>query len=71
MRDTIKIGQISYPKLSGVADYLQLDICGLDKEQALNKYRSYNANIPVILHGDWEKKGNNANNLIKQERRAE
>lgn len=57
------IGQISYPKISTKTDYLQLDICGLQKEEAISKYLKYNKNIPIILHGDWTKKGFSENNI--------
>ena len=43
-------------KLSDKADYLQLDICGLSANEALDRYISYNTNLPIILHGDWTKK---------------
>lgn len=59
----MKIGQISFNKISELADYLQLDICGYNKFEVLNKYLKYNTKIPVILHGDWTKKGNSENNL--------
>lgn len=60
----MKIGQMSLNKLSNKADYIQLDICGLNKEEALEKYKKYNTNKPVILHGDWDKKtGLSENNL--------
>lgn len=57
------IGQISYPKLSQKTDYLQLDICGLNKDECINKYLKYNKSIPIILHGDWTKKGFSENNI--------
>ena len=59
----MKIGQISFKKLSDKSDYLQLDICGLGTEEALSKYNAYGKKIPVILHGDWTKKGCSENNL--------
>lgn len=52
----MKIGQMSFPNLSKQADYLQLDICGLDVSSSVEKYLSYKKDIPVILHGDWTKK---------------
>ena len=45
----MKFGQMSIQKISPVADFLQLDICGLDTEQTLNRYRKYQSKIPVIL----------------------
>lgn len=59
----MKFGQMSFSKLSEQADYLQLDICGLDVSSATEKYLSYKKDIPVILHGDWTKKGFSENNL--------
>lgn len=59
----MNIGQMSFKKLSEESDYLQLDICGLNKEEALERYKKYNKDIPVILHGDWKKKGFSENNL--------
>lgn len=37
----MKVGQISFKKLSDKSDYLQLDICGLNVEEALSKYNAY------------------------------
>lgn len=59
----MKVGQISYNKLSNNCDYLQLDICGLNKDEALCKYLKYKEKVPIILHGDWNKKGFSENNL--------
>lgn len=65
----MKIGQMSFPRLSNNADYLQLDVAGLTVEEAINKYKNYNTDLPIILHGDWEKrsknipKGTSENNL--------
>lgn len=59
----MKIGQMSFPKLSSKADYIQLDVCGLTAQQSVDRYKSYGTNLPVILHGDWEKKGNSENNI--------
>jgi hypothetical protein len=56
-------GQMSIPKLSGKADYIQLDICGLNAKESVERYLAYETNLPVILHGDWEKKGNSENNI--------
>lgn len=57
------IGQMSIPKISSKADYLQLDVCGLSIENAINRYLKYNTKLPVIIHGDWTKKGASENNL--------
>lgn len=65
----MKIGTISYKKLPITADYLQLDISGLDKTEVIKKYNNYNINIPVILHGDWEKSGYNCVNDILEDKR--
>lgn len=67
----MNIGQISYPKLTSAADYLQLDICGLSKDEALKRYLAYNTSKPVILHGDWTKKGFSENSLLDGKRRLE
>lgn len=57
-------GQMSLKRISEEADYLQLDICGLSVDEAIARYKSYNTNIPIILHGDWNKrKGVSENNL--------
>lgn len=56
-------GQMSYRKLSNKSDYLQLDICGLSPDEVIDKYKKYNTSLPVIIHGDWTKKGANENNL--------
>lgn len=68
----MKIGQMSIRgKNSELADYIQLDICGLTSELAMNKYlRYYSLNnekhIPVILHGDWQKNGASENNILER-----
>lgn len=59
----MKVGQINYKKLSNKADYLQLDICGCNTKEAINKYNSFNKDVAIILHGDWTKKGCSENNL--------
>lgn len=56
-------GQMSFPKLSNQADYIQLDICGLNAKESVDRYLAYQTQLPVILHGDWEKKGNSENNI--------
>ena len=48
----MKIGQMFSKNLSELADYYQVDICGKTIQDI-----TYNANKPIILHGDWEKKG--------------
>lgn len=61
----MKFGQMNIRKVSGKADYVQLDICGLTVEEALDKYKIY-APLPVILHGDWTKKGQSENNVLSR-----
>ena len=65
-KNKLKLGQMSLKSISNKADYLQLDICGLNVEEAVNRYLNYNYDIPVILHGDWTKKGASENNLDKR-----
>lgn len=62
----MKIGQMSLKGLSNKCDYIQLDICGLTKEEALNKYRNYGTNKPIILHGDWDKKSGLSENNLRE-----
>jgi hypothetical protein len=57
------LGQMSLNKVSKKADYIQLDICGLNHEEAVQRYLDYQTNLPVILHGDWMKKGCSENNI--------
>ena len=65
----MRFGQISnsYLKYSSIIDYLQFDICGLDKNQAIAKLKttlSKNKHVnSIILHSDWSKKGCSENNL--------
>ncbi|MDF2879607.1 MAG: hypothetical protein K0R54_164 [Clostridiaceae bacterium] len=59
----MKLGQMSFKKVSTIADFLQLDICGLSKDESYDKYINYDVNIPVILHGDWTKNGHSENNI--------
>lgn len=59
----MKVGQMSLRNVSDKCDYIQLDICGLNKEEALDKYKKYNSNKPIILHGDWTKNGASENNI--------
>jgi hypothetical protein len=54
---------MSFPKLSSETDYLQLDICGYSPVDALKRYQSYQKEIPVVLHGDWTKKGCSENQI--------
>lgn len=61
-------GQISFKGFSERADYIQLDICGLNVPEAIAKYEYYvdknrRIEIPVVLHGDWSKNGCSENNL--------
>lgn len=58
----MKVGQISFNKLSNKADYLQFDICGCSSLDVMKKILSY-GEVPIILHGDWTKKGFSENNL--------
>lgn len=67
----MKIGQMTLPRLSTDADYIQLDICGLNKVEALERLRYYETDKPIVLHGDWTKKGASENDLLKAERRSE
>lgn len=62
----MKIGQITnqYRKIFNNANYLQLDICGCSLEESIQKYKEFNTSIPIILHGDWNKKGFSENNLL-------
>lgn len=62
----MKIGQMSLPKLSSCAHYLQLDVCGLSPSEAIHKYNRYAASISVVLHGDWRKKGCSENNIVNR-----
>ena len=59
----MKFGQMSIPKISEQADYLQLDVCGHTPEEAMLRYLSYGRDIPIVLHGDWTKKGFSENNI--------
>lgn len=60
------IMSINSKTLSSEADYIQLDICGLLSKEVLARYQNYRTNIPVILHGDWTKKGCSENNFFKR-----
>lgn len=62
----MKIGQMTFNKISNNADYLQLDMCGLSAKETLNRYLSYKKDIGVILHGDWSKKGCSENNILSR-----
>jgi hypothetical protein len=61
-------GQMSFTRISGEADYLQLDICGHSVTSAIERYQAYNCSLPVILHGDWEKGKCSSNSILKEER---
>lgn len=67
----MKIGQMSISKLSNKADYLQLNACGMDANEVVAKYLAYEANLPVILHGDWTKKGFSENDILRSDRQDE
>ena len=60
-------GQMSIKGMSEQADYLQLNICGLNAKSAIEKYdyfkRLRGEDIPVVLHGDWTNKGCSENNI--------
>lgn len=62
----MQVGQMTLKNISDKADYLQFDICGLNKREALLKYENYNRDIPIILHGDWTKKGFSENNIAER-----
>lgn len=62
----MKIGQMSLKTVSPKSDYIQLDICGLTEEEALNRYKNYNTNKPIILHGDWDKKPGLSENKLRE-----
>lgn len=59
---------MSLPKESETADYIQLDICGKTAVEAVERYRKYKSVKPIILHGDWTKKGSSENDILKDER---
>lgn len=65
----MKFGQITnrYHKYSTKNNYIQFDICGLKKDEAVNKLKdALNKNEclnEIILHSDWTKKGNSENNF--------
>lgn len=65
----MKFGQITnnYKKYSTQIDYIQFDICGLNKNGAVEKLKETlekNNHIKdIILHSDWTKKGCSENNL--------
>lgn len=65
----MKFGQITGGNISDEAKYLQFDICGLSATDAVEKYKKIkcvNYSIPVILHGDWTKKGFSENNIAER-----
>ena len=65
----MRFGQItnSYKKYSQLCDYIQFDICGLNKEESILKLRDTLHKNPhissIMLHSDWTKKGYSENNL--------
>ena len=65
----MKFGQItnSYKKYSTQVDYIQFDVCGLNKNESVEKLKETlekNNHIKdIILHSDWTKKGCSENNL--------
>lgn len=65
----MKIGQMTFNKITNKSDYLQLDMCGLNRNEVLDRYLNFNTPTEVILHGDWSKKGCSENNIL--ERREE
>lgn len=67
----MKLGQMTLKKKSNESDYMQLCICGLTEKEALDKFRNYEDKFPIILHGDWTKKGFSENDILKEERQEE
>lgn len=68
----MKIGQMTLPKISADADFTQLDICGMNKEEAVARLAKNNSsNIPILFHGDWTKNGFSENEVLKEERQQE
>ena len=65
----MEFGQITnnYKKYSKTTDYIQFDICGLNKDEAVIKLKETllknNHMKKIILHSDWTKKGCSENNL--------
>lgn len=52
------VGQMSGQRISPLADYLQVDVCGLSVDQVREKCSSLpRPHIPIMLHADWEKIG--------------
>jgi hypothetical protein len=62
----MKIGQMTFNKITDGADYLQLDMCGLNRNEVLGRYLNFNKDIDIILHGDWSKKGCSENNILER-----
>lgn len=62
----MKIGQMTFNKMTNKSDYLQLDMCGLNRNEVLDRYLKFNMSTEVILHGDWSKKGCSENNIIER-----
>lgn len=64
----MKIGQMAFNRKSHISDFIQLDMCGIDKEAAILKFNSVSEGTTVILHGDWTKKGASENNIVQETR---
>lgn len=62
----MKIGQMSFKSVTEKADYLQLDMCGLNRNEVCERYLNFNKSIYIILYGDWSKKGCSENNIIEK-----
>lgn len=68
----MKVGQMTLPKYSNEADFIQLDICGMNKEEALLRLDKNNPDrMPIVFHGDWTKKGITENEVLKESRQNE
>jgi hypothetical protein len=57
-------------KISKMADYVQLNICGLNAIEVVQKYFLYEIDKPIILLGDYDSKKRNAHedNMLKADR---
>lgn len=62
----MKIGQMKFNKETSGSDYIQLDICGLNRNEVFDNYLKLNTSKEVILHGDWTKKGFSENNILQR-----
>ena len=67
----MRIGQMTLPRVSEKADYIQLDACGLSAVEVMSRYEKYNTDKPIIVHGDWTKKGASENDILKEDRQQE